>query len=72
MTKVDLLLAHSPGSDVILATLLFLSAYLVFSFYTSPLLWLLHRPLVAYPLATLNLSKGRCRVGGCSTNLFTA
>lgn len=35
LAKLDLC-AHSLDSDVILATLLFLNAYLVFSFYTSP------------------------------------
>lgn len=71
MAKLDMSLAHSRGSDVILATLLFLRAYLIFSFYTPPLLWLLNRLLVAYPLATLNLSKGKWRGGGYSPNLFT-
>lgn len=59
MAKIDLLLAHSLGSDVILATLVFMSAYLVLYFYNSLLLWLLHRPLVPYPLATLDLSQGK-------------
>lgn len=66
---LDLLLAHSLGSVVILATLMSLGAHLLLSFYISPLLWLLHRLLVAYPLATLNPSRVRCRIGGYSLGL---